>query len=77
MTNYENFPKHRKNGMVIKFKEYQYSWSGNNPRQRKYLLESDYLKNAVEVYVWENDTTYTSIDDFKEYLRNKKDCFLN
>lgn len=73
MTNYENFPKHRKNGIVIKFKECQYSWSENNARQRKYLLESDYLKNAVEVYVWENDTTYTNIDDFKEYLRNKKD----
>ena len=32
MTNYENFPKHRKNGIVIKFKEYQYSWSENNAR---------------------------------------------
>lgn len=52
MTNYENFPKHRNNGIVIKFKEYQYSWSENNAHQRKYLLESDYLKNAVEFYVW-------------------------
>ena len=73
MTNYGSFPKHRKNGIVIKFKEYQFSWSENNARQRKYLLESDYLKNAIEVYVWENDTTYTKIEDFKEYLSNKKD----
>ena len=73
MTNYENFPKHRNNGIVIKFKEYQFSWSENNARQRKYLLESGYLNKAIEVYVWENDTTYTKIEDFKEYLSNKKD----
>lgn len=71
MTNYDNFPKHRKNGIVIKFGEYSYNWSENNPNQRKYLLESKYCDNAIEFYVWENDTTYTSVGDFKEYLRNK------
>ena len=73
MTNYQNFPKHRQNGIVITFNEYQYSWCENNPRKRKYLLESRYLDKAIEVYVWENYTTYKNIEDFKEYLRNKKD----
>lgn len=73
MTNYVTFPKHRKNGIVIKFSENGYSWSENNQRQRKYLLESDYCDRAVEFYVWENDTTYTSVEEFKNYLRNKKD----
>lgn len=73
MTNYNSFPKHRKNGIVIKFDEFHYSWSDNTSEQRRYLLESDYLRNALEVYVWENDTTYLNIDDFREYLKNKID----
>lgn len=73
MTNYNYFPKHRKNGIVIKFDECSYSWSENNPSQRKYLLESNYCNNAIEFYVWENDTIYISIDSFKDYLRNKTD----
>ena len=73
MTNYHSFPKHRKNGIVMKFSEGRYSWSENNPSQRKYLLESDYCDDAVEIYVWENDKIYTSIPEFKEYLKNKKD----
>ena len=73
MTNCSNFPKWRKNGISMKFGEYQYSWCENNPSQRKYLLESDYCNNAIEIYVWENDTLYTSVDEFKDYLRNKKD----
>ena len=72
MTNYERFPKHRKNGIVIKFGDYSYSWSENNPSQRKYLLESSYCDNAIEFYVWENDKTYTSVKQFKDYLKNKK-----
>ena len=39
MTNYRSFPRHRKNGIVIKFDDYRYSWSENNPPQRKYLLQ--------------------------------------
>ena len=79
MTNYTSFPKHRKNGIVMKFNEWTYSWSENNSRQRKYLLESHYLDHVVEVYVWENDTTYKSLEEFKDYLRNKIDegiCLL-
>ena len=73
MTNCSNFPKWRKNGISMKFGEYRYSWCENNPSQRKYLLESDYCNDAIEIYVWENDTLYTSVDEFKDYLRNKKD----
>ena len=73
MTNCGNFPKWRKNGISMKFGEYQYSWCENNPSQRKYLLESDYCDNAIEIYVWENDTLYTSVAEFKSYLINKKD----
>lgn len=72
MTNYNSFPKWRDNGIVIKFNEGQYSWCSNIVSNRKYLLESDYCKGAVEVYVWENDTTYNNIDDFKTYLNNYK-----
>lgn len=73
MTNYEYFPKHRKYGIVIKFSDTCYSWSENNKYQRKYLLESKYCDNAVEFYVWENNTTYSSLESFKEYLLNKED----
>ena len=73
MTNYGSFPKHRKNGIVIKFGDSRYSWSENNQYQRKYLLESTYCDGAIEIYVWENDTTYTKVEDFKNYLKNKKD----
>ena len=72
MTNYISFPKWRDHGIVIKFSDYQYSWSNNTAIQRKYLLNSDYCNDAIEVYVWENDTIYISIDDFKDYLQNYK-----
>ena len=73
MTNYGSFPKHRKNGIVVKFDDHSYSWSENNASQRKYLFESNYCNNAIEIYVWENNMTYTNVEEFKEYLRNKKD----
>ena len=72
MTNYTSFPKWRDNGIVMKFNEHCYSWSANTTAQRRYLLESDYCNNVVEIYVWENDTTYTTVDDFKQYLRDFK-----
>ena len=67
MTNCSNFPKRRKNGISMKFGEYRYSWCENNPSQRKYLLGSGYCNNAIEIYVWENDTLYTSVDEFIDY----------
>jgi hypothetical protein len=73
MTNYTSFPKWRKNGIVIKFNERQYSWSVNSQAQRKYLLDSKYCDNAIEFYVWENDTTYSNIIDFKSYLISKQE----
>lgn len=73
MTNCSSFPKYRNNGICMKFGEYRYSWCENNPSQRKYLLESDYCNGAIEIYVWENDKTYNSVESFKDYLRNKKD----
>ena len=73
MTNYHYFPKHRRYGIVIKFSDNSYSWSENNPSQRKYLAESDYCKNAIEFYVWKNDTTYKSFGLFKEYLLKEDD----
>lgn len=57
----------------MKFGEYQYSWCENSPSQRKYLLESDYCDNTIEIYVWENNTLYTSVVEYKSYLKNKKD----
>ncbi len=71
MTNYTRFPSWRRYGIVIKYNESNYSWSDNTPTQRKYLLESAYCDNAVEFFVWENNTTYKSILEFKHYLSEK------
>ena len=62
-----------KNGIVIKFNESSYSWCENNQPQRRYLLKSNYCNKAIEIYVWENDTTYKTVLEFKNYLKNKKD----
>ena len=71
MTNYTTFPKWRKNGIVIKFDDCRFSWCENTKSQRKYLLESNYCSDAVEFYVWENETSYKTIAEFKSYLKNK------
>lgn len=76
MTNYDCFPKHRKYGIVIKFNENQYSWSENSAAQRKYLLESNYLEGAIEIYVWENNKTYKDINDFKNYLKVRNQNYI-
>ena len=73
MTNYTTFPHWRKNGIVIKYNDRQYSWSTNTKSQRKYLLESSYCDDAVEFFVWENNTTYTTLESFKDYLSRKQD----
>jgi hypothetical protein len=78
MTNYTTFPTWRKNGIVIKYSDRQYSWSNNTKSQRKYLLESSYCDDAVEFFVWENNTTYITLESFKEYLiKNKKQGIRN
>lgn len=73
MTNYSYFPKHRRYGIVIKFADDRYSWSENNPAQRRYLAESNYCDRAIEFYVWKNKTTYHNFNDFKNYLLNEDD----
>ena len=73
MTNYNNFPSWRKYGIVMKFNDYQYSWCDNSKANRKYLIESTYCDGGVEFYVWENDTTYNSLDEFKKYLKQKQE----
>ena len=72
MTNYSNFPHWRKYGIVIKFSEHRYSWCENSKANRKYLIESEYCSNGIEFYVWENDNTYTTLEDFKLYLKEKQ-----
>lgn len=62
-----------KNGISMKFGEHRYSWCENNQSQRKYFLEPDYCNSATEIYVWESDTLYTSVEEFKNCLKNKKD----
>ena len=72
MTNYNNFPKLRKYGIVMKFNEHRFSWCENNKANRKYLIESNYCSDGIEFYVWENDTLYTNLEIFKEYLTTKQ-----
>jgi hypothetical protein len=72
MTNYSNFPKWRKYGIVMKFNDHQYSWCENSKANRKYLIESKYCSDGIEFYVWENDITHTNIETFKEYLKEKQ-----
>lgn len=72
MTNYSYYPKWRDYyGIIIEFNENQYSWSGNSPAQRKYLLESSYCDSAKRIYVC-NIKKWFSPDEFKDYLRNYK-----
>lgn len=73
MTNYGYFPKHRRYGIVIKFAEDRYSWCENNLAQRKYLAGSSYCDKALEFYVWKNNKTYKTFEDFKTYLLNEHD----
>lgn len=72
MTNYSCYPKWRDYyGIIIEFNENEYSWSENNPAQRKYLLESSYCDNAKRICVC-NIKKWFSLDEFKYYLRNYK-----
>ena len=72
MTNYDRYPSWRDYyGIIIEFDENHYSWSENNPPQRKYLLESCYCDNAKRIYVC-NIKTWFSLEGFKEYLQNYK-----
>lgn len=73
MTNYSRFPAWRKYGIVMKFNDHKYSWCENSKPNRKYLIESEYCSNGIEFYIWENDTTYKTLNDFKEYLKEKQD----
>ena len=72
MTNYSTFPRWRKYGIVMKFNDRQFSWCDNTKANRKYLIESDYCSKGIEFFVWENDKTYTSIDEFKKYLHDRQ-----
>jgi len=72
MTNYTRFPSWRKYGIVMKFNDDRYSWCDNNQANRKYLIESEYCSKGIEFYVWENDKTYTSLDEFKKYLQDRQ-----
>jgi hypothetical protein len=72
MTNYSNFPKWRKYGIVITFSEHKFSWCENTQTNRKYLIESEYCSNGIDFYIWENGKTYTALDEFKEYLHKRQ-----
>lgn len=70
MNNMRSFPIWRGHGIAIKFGEHRYSWCENTDANRKYLIESNYCNNAIEIYVFENDITYYNVNEFKEYLKS-------
>lgn len=72
MTNYGRYPSWRDYyGIIIEFDQNTYSWTENNPAQRKYLLESSYCDGAKRIYVC-NIKTWFTLGEFKEYLRDCK-----
>ena len=77
MTNYNNFPKWRAfSGITIKFAEFSYSWCDDNKSNRKYLLTSDYLRNAVAIYLgwakrWFTVEEYLNLIQMDDYTSQK------
>lgn len=67
MTNHSYFPAWRcHTGFIIEFNEYQYSWSPDTPKQRKYVRESNYCDEAKRIYHGELEKWFT-VEEFKNF----------
>ena len=81
MTNHSYFPTWRCNtGFTIEYGEYQYSWSPDTAKQRKYVRESTYIDIYRDLGKWftvEEFKTFCIDENYsvamKEYEEKMKD----